>query len=237
MYDLHSHVLPCIDDGSNSEEMTLDMLRKAKEQGVNLVAATPHCFAKSQEDIDVLVEKRNAQYDRIRQIISGYEEFPEIITGSEVLLCKDISEFDNLQHLCYENTNYIMLELPGDNMPSQIAEWVYNICIKGFRPVIAHIDRYSFYKEIMSELSHLDVVYQVNASRFLTMSDRHHLKNIFKLHNKFFVSSDMHNLSSRTNRMGEARCIAEKKFSSKCSVLFNDGAEAILKNMPFPELN
>ena len=90
MYDLHSLVLPCIDDGSKDEEMTLDMLRTAKDQGISLVAATPHCIAKSQEDIDELIAKRDAWCSRIREMIKGYDEFPEIITGAEVFLCKDI---------------------------------------------------------------------------------------------------------------------------------------------------
>ena len=89
----------------------------------------------------------------------------------------------------------------------------------------------------MNELSHLDVIYQINASRFLTMSDRRCLRQIFKRHNKFFVSSDMHNLTSRTNRMGIAGNVARKKFKNMYDVLFYDGAEAILNNKPFPELN
>ena len=235
MYDLHSHFLPCIDDGAKDENIALGMLKAAKEQGITLVAATPHCIAKSKEDVDELIAKRDAAFERIKDIIKDDSTYPGIVLGAEVYLCKDISEYDNLSKLCYENTNYILLELPGDNMPAEIAEWVYNISIKGLRPVIAHVDRYSFYKEIMSELSHLDVVYQINASRFLKMSDRRHLKNIFKLNNKFFVSSDMHNLTSRINRMGEARAVAEKKFGAMCPMLFKDGAQAILENRAFPE--
>ncbi|MBR2021020.1 MAG: hypothetical protein IJ939_01155 [Clostridia bacterium] len=234
MFDLHSHVLPFVDDGAKDIEMSLAMLKTAKEQGVELVAATPHCMPKDWESIDAVVEKRNAEYKKMNELISDKNEYPRLVYGTEVHLCKDISEYEELSSLCYCNTNYILLEMPRDNMPSKIAEWVYNVCIKGYRPVIAHIDRYSFYSEIMDELSHLDVVYQVNAARFLTMSDRRLLRKIFRKHDKFIVSTDMHNLTTRTCNMGKARAVAEKKFPEMCDMLFESGAKAILNNESFP---
>ena len=129
--------------------------------------------------------------------------------------------------------HYILLELSDNGDASEVAEWIYNISIKGFRPVIAHIDRYPDYRDVMDELSHLDVVYQVNAARFLTMSDRGLLKKIFKTHDKFVVSTDMHNLTTRICNMGDAYKIAAKKFPSMIDMLFGGGAENILNNRNF----
>ena len=235
MFDLHSHILPFVDDGAKDVEMSLAMLKTAKEQGVELVAATPHCMAKDSEAVDDLLEKRQNSYEKLISAIKDKSEYPEIILGSEIHLCKDISDYPNLAALCYQNTNYILLELPDKNSPSEIAEWIYNISIKGFRPVIAHIDRYPDYDEIMDELSHLDVIYQVNAARFLTMGDRHLLKKIFKGHNKFFVSSDMHNVTTRVSNMGRAKEIADKKFSAMSNMLFEEGGRAVVENRSFPD--
>lgn len=237
MFDLHSHVLPFLDDGARDVNMSLAMLKESKEQGIEKVVATSHCVVKDQESIDKFLTKRQENYEKLMAEIPDKGIYPEILLGAEVHLCKDISEFDNLSSLCYQNTNYILLEMSEDYKPSNLSEWVYNISIKGFRPVIAHVDRYSFYRDIIDELSHLDVVYQINASRFLTMSDRHHLKNVFKLHNKFVASSDMHNLTSRVCNMAPARKIAEKKFSAMCPMLFEEGATAILENRAFPEFD
>ena len=235
MFDLHSHVLPYIDDGAKDMETSLAMLKMAKEQGVNTVVATPHCVAKDSMAVDVFAEKRRESYEKLLLEIKNKSDYPEILLGSEVYLCGDISEFENLSSLCYQNTNYILLEMTEDIEPSQTVEWIYNISVKGYRPVIAHVDRYSFYAQIMRELSHVDVVYQINSSRFLTMTDRRHLKNVFKYHNRFLASSDMHNLTSRVCNMAPARKIAQKKFSTMCPMLFEEGAEAMLNNRAFPE--
>lgn len=233
MYDLHSHILPFVDDGAKDEIMSLEMLRSAKAQGVDIVAATPHCVAKDVGAVDAFLIKRQAGYEKLAAAMKDKNEYPQIILGAEVNLCKDISDFPNLASLCYAGTNYILLELSDNGKASEVGEWIYNITLKGLRPVIAHVDRYPDYDEVMDELSHLDVIYQINAARFLTMSDRRLLRSIFKRYDKFFVSSDMHNVTTRVCRMGEAKIIADKKFSSISRMLFEDGARAVVENKSF----
>lgn len=236
MYDLHSHVLPGIDDGAKDIEMSLAMLKSAKQQGVDVVAATPHCMARSPEEVDAILGKRQQSYENLMSEIKDKSEYPEIILGAEVYLCKDISEYNNLSLLCYQNTNYILLELSNDINASDVSEWTYNIITKGLRPIIAHIDRYKDYVDIMDELSGIDVIYQINASRFLSMSERRVLRNIFKKHDCFFASSDMHNLTSRPCNFAEARKIADKKFPLISEMLFSSAAKSIVENKQFMSL-
>ena len=235
MIDLHSHVLPYVDDGAKDENMSIEMLTMAKSQGVSTIAATPHCIAKNQEAVEAFLEKRMAGYEKLMSAISDRTDLPKIVLGAEVNLYKDISDLPNLSSLCYENTNYILLELSDNGNASEVAEWIYNITIKGLRPIIAHIDRYPDYRDVMDELSHLDVIYQVNAARFLTMSDRRLLRSVFKRHYRFVVSTDMHNVTSRVCNMGNAYSVASKKFSDMCPMLFEKGAEAILSSKAFPD--
>ena len=234
MIDLHSHVLPYVDDGAKDEKMSIEMLLDAKNQGVDIVAATPHCIPKSKEAVDAFLAKRNAGYEKLVSAIGSRTDLPKLVLGAEVNLYKDISDLPNLSELCYENTNYILLELSDNGNASEVAEWIYNITLKGLLPVIAHVDRYPDYKDVMDELSHLDVVYQVNASRFLTMSGRRILRSVFKRHNKIVVSTDMHNVTTRICNMEKAYNVASKKFPGISRVLFEDGARSVLSsgNMP-----
>ena len=233
MIDLHSHVLPYVDDGAKDENMSIEMLSLSKRQGVDTVAATPHCIAKNKEAVDAFIEKRNSGYKKLLSAMAGREDLPRVVLGAEVNLYKDISDLPNLSSLCYENTNYILLELSDNGNAAEVAEWIYNITLKGLRPVIAHVDRYPDYKDVMDELSHLDVVYQVNAARFLTISDRRLLRKIFRHADKFVVSTDMHNLTTRICNMEKAYNVASKKFSDMCPMLFSDCAGEILKNGKF----
>lgn len=238
MFDLHSHVLPGVDDGAKNIDISLTMLKIAKKQGVNTVAATPHCVTDSDEGVQHFVERRKAAYEKMMVEIEkeGKENYPEIVLGAEVYLGCDISEFSSLDQICYQNTNYILLEMANGYSPEDLAEWVYNVQIKGYRPVIAHIDRYVKYKEFMEELTPLDPVFQVNASQFYSMSGRSLLKHIFKRHNKFFVSSDMHNLTDRACNFEGAYKIASKKFSKECDILFREGARCILEGRDIVEM-
>ena len=227
MFDLHSHVLPALDDGAKNIEMSLEMLKSAKMQGVNTVCATPHCITDSDEGVVSFLEKRSASYEQLLPLIENKDEYPKLLLGCEVYLGCDMSEFEHLKELCYEGTNYILLEMPSGTEPGVLAEWIYNISIKGLRPVIAHIDRCPDYEEIMEELEGTDVIFQINASQFLTMSGRRLLKKLFKTGFDFFVSSDMHNTTSRVCVMGQARSICEKKFKGKADMLFSKQASML----------
>ena len=105
MIDLHSHVLPFVDDGAKDEKMSIAMLELAKMQGVDVVAATPHFIPKSKEYVETFLEKRNAGYDKLVKAMEGRDDLPKIVLGAEVNLCKDISDFP-LSSLCYGNTIY-----------------------------------------------------------------------------------------------------------------------------------
>lgn len=239
VYDLHSHFLPSIDDGAKSVSMSLEMLSDAASQNIELVAATPHCLAHTKQDIDAFLEARETSYcDLLREISVQHKEqsVPKIVLGAEVYLGCDISEFSNFDALCYGGTEYILLEMSNDCEASRLAEWVYNVTSKGIKPIIAHIDRYSFYKELMLELSGIKVIYQVNASNFFNISGRIRLRNIFSKHDKFFVSSDMHNMTTRRCNMSGAGEIARKKFSSMYEMLFEKGARMVIENKCFDNL-
>lgn len=234
MIDLHSHVLPGIDDGAKDASMSIDMLKEAKRQGVTLVAATPHCVTNKSSGIEKILEKRSKAFDELTAALALHKnECPEVILGAEVYLGCDLSELPELSKLCYQNTNYILLECAHGYDASKIAEWVYNISIKGLKPIMAHIDRYSNYKDIMQELQGIDVIYQVNAARFCSMLGRMTLKNIFNNGDKVLVSSDMHNLTSRAPNMAAAYEIAGKKFGALRKMLFEDCAKSVTENKPF----
>lgn len=233
MLDLHSHVLPKVDDGAKDVEMSLEMLKEAKRQGVDVLCATPHCVTDKEEGIASFLEKRKHAYEKLMSAMQESDEYPRIVLGAEVYLGCDMSDFSNLHELCYEGTDYILLELPHGYKASELAEKVYNIKIKGIKPVIAHVDRYSSYKEIIDELAPLDVVFQLNASQFKTMSGRKILKTAFKMYDKFVVSTDMHNLTERPCNIEAAYKMASKKFSGLADMLFISGGECIVNNKHF----
>ena len=107
--DFHSHILPGIDDGSKSIEMSIEMLHMAKEQRVDIMVATPHFYA-SRHRVEDFLRKRNHAYEHLKDKLP--EGVPELKLGAEVAYFSGISKADRLDDLTVEGTNLILLELP-----------------------------------------------------------------------------------------------------------------------------
>ena len=84
MVDIHSHVLPCIDDGAESVEESIAMLSAAYEQGVRYVVVTPHCHVTSDEAIQSFLEERENAYNILKNALKETSvPVPEIILSDE----------------------------------------------------------------------------------------------------------------------------------------------------------
>ena len=89
MIDFHSHILPGIDDGSKNVQMSLEMLKRASEQGVDVMLATSHFYA-SRHRIEDFLEKRQRAYERLAEAKNDFG--PAIRLGAEVAFFSGISQ-------------------------------------------------------------------------------------------------------------------------------------------------
>ncbi len=205
MVDVHTHFLPGIDDGAESVDESLEMLRTAYAQGIRFVVATPHCHANIDEDIEFFIEARNRAFETLNYAMRNEEgPFPEIIPGAEVALNQYLPSLKQLEKLCIGDTKYILLEPLFENMSEAVSEWVYEIGLRGLKPIIAHVDRY---KEDTLErigILQLDVVFQLNASAFLFLSGTRRIRK-YRMQNRILVAgSDMHNMHIRKCELEKA---------------------------------
>ena len=94
MIDFHTHILPGFDDGAKNIEMAVKMLEKSKEKGVDTVISTSHAYIRTQEDLNVFLNRRKKYKAILEEGIKGHD-VPKIIYGAEVHLYTDISTFEN----------------------------------------------------------------------------------------------------------------------------------------------
>ena len=113
MIDFHSHILPGIDDGSQSVEMSLEMLGALKAQGAGVVCATSHFYATERSPERYLYRRQEA-FEKLKPQLP--EDAPEILLGAEVLYFPGISRMEALPSLCLEGTNLLLLEMPFETM-------------------------------------------------------------------------------------------------------------------------
>ena len=209
MIDYHCHILPHMDDGPGRLPESLDILRRSKEQGVEVMVSTSHFYA--DEDYPArFVERRNAAFLRLRQeILRDTESYPLIVLGAEVLYFPGISQAEGIEKLTIGSGRTILVEPPmapwSDTMLDEIRELGENLNCK---PVVAHVDRYMRVlkdKRLIDRVLERNLLVQVNASWFIDPKTvRSAVRNLKqgKIH---LIGSDCHNLLSRGPNLGQAR--------------------------------
>lgn len=231
IYDIHSHILPKMDDGSKSTEESLQMLELSKSQGVDLIVATPHFYI-TRNSLDEFLKKREASYNRLMEVIEG-KDVPQIKLGAEVKFFNAMSGFDDLNKLCIENTNYMLLEMPFEVWSSRMLREIEKILHQGIVPIIAHIERYIDIQKKTSNISELismDVYVQMNGEFVNSLMTRKKALNLLSNDIVQLLGSDCHNMTSRKPDLDKTCQILRKKFGGDIINKINKTAENIISN-------
>lgn len=230
MIDFHTHILPRIDDGAGSEEISLEMLKSAYALGTDVVVLTSHFYPREAESIKSFLDRRGRRYKGLVEFCAGHE-IPEMRLAAEVNLHTNISKFPDLHDLCIEGTDYMLVEMPMSKWEDWMYECIYNLTVKGIKPIIAHIDRYLHYpKSALTSLDEVHPIYQVNADAFLTFKGRCAMLRLFNEGKLHIIGSDMHGLEKRKNNLPQAYIELESRFGEEFIAYVEQNGEKILDN-------
>ncbi len=227
MIDFHAHILPKMDDGSRSVDESLEMLSALKEQGIDIVAATPHFYA-NDESVHDFIKRRQASFDALKSAVP--DGAPEIVLGAEVKYYEGISHFDGLKSLCLQGTKLLLLEMPMKCWTDyNIRELVDISCSGKTIPVLAHIERYMRFQQkgIFDMLLENDVLMQINASFVTGMMTKRKAVGLFGRQKVHFIGSDCHNMSDRPPNIGKAYEIIAKRLGNNFLDSFNEYAKKL----------
>lgn len=206
MIDIHSHILPEIDDGSKSVEESIEMLKMLKEQGVTHVIATPHFkMTNADKSIDGFIKKRREAYEKLMAKITVQKlDLPKIYLGAEVLLTTDLLEADGTERLCIEGTDIMLVELPYYEWQSWTFRMLFDLCSSSkITPIIAHADRYVDFipKQTYEELFSFNYDTQINADFVENKKAIKVLKKWLKSGQICYVGSDCHGAKYRPPKL------------------------------------
>lgn len=231
MIDFHSHILPGIDDGARDVETSLKMLSVCRDTGIETVLMTPHCHPMSQEKVDSFIENRDDAFELLSSTLKKQKsKFPKIIPASEVRIYNGLHKLSGIDKLCIKDTNYILLEMPYEVWKDYAFEEIYHLTRLGFRPIMAHLDRFLDQEKYFGEFFSLDVQVQINSSAFIESGIRKKMIKLFEHGHIQVLGSDTHNLSNRTPNVETAYNIIEKKFGKEYVDYINASGNSILKN-------
>lgn len=195
MLDIHTHILPGIDDGAKNVNDSVELLLQMQKQGVTSAAATPHFFPATAVLEDFLAERDEA-YGKL--FSAAGKDFPiKVLPGAEVLYFEGIGSFEDIGKLTIGNSRYLLLELLGLNridgkIISDIEKLGNNF---GIVPIIAHVERYCRYrgyKRLTDAIASGAALCQVNADFISSKQSVRAVKKLLKRGLVDFVASDCH---------------------------------------------
>jgi protein-tyrosine phosphatase len=200
LIDFHSHVLPGIDDGSKSVEMSIQMLRVEAQQGIGHVVATPH-FYPQYDTPERFLKRRAAAEIALREEMQKHTGLPELSVGAEVYYFPGISDSEGISELTIDQKRCILIEMPTSTWTEAMYRELEGLYVKrGLIPIVAHIDRYigRFHnRAIPKRLAQLPVLIQANAEFFLERYTSSLALRMLKKEEIHLLGSDCHDLSSR----------------------------------------
>lgn len=218
IFDMHTHVLPEVDDGSASVEQSIEMLEIMAQQGIEQVVATPH-FYPQQDTPERFLRRRRAAYERLLEAMMKKKSLPSVNVGAEVYFFQGISESDAVAELTFGLKKCILIEIPYGAWSGHIYRELESIYVKrGLIPIIAHIDRYirPFHTMgIPERLAELPVMVQANAEFFLDRRTSGMAMRMLRKGKIHLLGSDCHNLSSRKPNLQPALQLIAKKLGAE----------------------
>lgn len=190
--DIHSHILPGIDDGAKDVTQSLELIKEMKKLGFSKIIGTPHTYPGLYENS---IESIKGAYKKVKE--KGIKDI-DIDFSSEYMLDNTIIEkVRNKKILCLKD-NYVLIEMSFIAKPIGLYELIYEIKVNGFLPVLAHPERYLFLENLKEydKLKKFGCLFQANLLSFTN----HYGKRVNDRLNKLisrnlidFVGSDIHN--------------------------------------------
>ena len=236
MIDIHTHILPALDDGSDSMEESLEMAEMAVRGGKRIVAATPHCNVRGRFENYEDSGERLEVFRQFRKLLEE-EGIPlRVAQGMEIYGVGDIRALIQQRRLISLNHsgNYL-IEFPFDMHPDEIADGLYMVFEAGGVPVLAHPERYYCVQDtpnLVYHWMHEGVLTQINMGSFLGAFGRREERTAVALLEHGLITclaSDCHGTRWRSPDMRRARdYIRERIARETADLLFHENPRAIL---------
>jgi len=165
MLDMHLHILPGVDDGAYSEEISLEMAEIALDSGVTCVIATPHANQMGRFE-NFYTPEFAARFDRLRELFALKQLPLKVLNGMEIMSSNDMAEKIKDGRLVGLNgTDRYLIEFPFEAGLGWINDRINDVIGLGKTPVIAHAERYDCVKrdpDLVSDWIGMGAVIQVN---------------------------------------------------------------------------
>lgn len=236
MFDIHSHILPEVDDGAKSWEIAIEMCRMAAADGITHMVATPHANDRYAYD-------RNYLRGILLQLQSRIGPAPQLSLGCDFHL-----SFENLERVLDQphnytigDTNYLLIELSNFSVPIQIADCFIRLGDRGLTPILTHPERNPILQQApqrVLEWAEQGCLVQITASSLTGFwgerpeSVARWLLDRSAVH---FLSTDAHDTKRRVPILSEGRDVAAQIVGAEyAEALVESNPAAVIAGQPIP---
>lgn len=231
--DLHSHILPGMDDGAENTDVSLTLLRKEAADGVRKIVLSPH-YNPINENVEDFLQRRSDSYKSLIQAVSSSElnGFFDLRTAAEIRYNPSLLELDGLERLCIAGTKVLLIEFSTQHFPEFVQDVFYRLQTKGFIPLMAHVERFPWLRkepEILYNLVCDGSYAQINTDSIIKSNDSlAFIRKMMKCELIHCIGTDTHNMEKRPPHMKEAEKVLAKNPGADTVSYMNDIAEGLL---------
>ena len=207
MIDIHSHLIPNVDDGAKSPEETIELIKEAREAGITDIILTPHYIINSYEqNAETLILLK----DKLQQIINSENIKVNLHIGMEVYITDNLVEIlKQNKILTLAGSKYLLMELPLNTNVQYLDMVIFKLIEDNIIPIIAHPERYKFVQEDPSKVRELidsGCLIQSNIGSILGIYGKKAKKTI-----KYLLKNDLINfIATDTHRKNTIYPLLEK---------------------------
>ena len=202
MIDIHTHIIPNVDDGSPNLETSINMIKHEIEIGVDTIICTPHHIYHRYEKT---VEEIKKQFELLKSEVEKLNLPVKLYLGQEICYTHREDIIKMLKEgklLTLNNTNRILLEFSFTREPEDILDVIYNFSVNGYEVIVAHVERYEWMTlEKVKDLRKEGALIQINSNSYLgltTWKEKRFTKKLLKLGLVDYVASDTHSFRPST---------------------------------------
>lgn len=202
MVDIHTHIIPFVDDGSKSLDDSINMIKQEIDNGVDTICCTPHhIYQRYMCSVDKIKENFNLLKEKVEEL-----KLPvRLLLGQEIYYTHRVDIIKMLQNgelLTMNNTNKVLLEFSFVREPEDLYDILYNFSIKGYKVIVAHVERYEWITiDKVKSMKAEGAIIQINSGSIVgktTSKEKRLTKKLLKLGLVDVVASDIHSFRSST---------------------------------------
>ncbi len=233
--DIHSHILPGIDDGAKNFSMSMEMLKTAAESGITQIIVTPHNkpgrHNAGSEKIDSLIRELEQEMEKEGISIKLYP-------GNELYYRSSLSEeIGEKRAVTLADSDYVLAEFNPMDDYDYIRNGIYSLLTEGYHPILAHVERYSKVctgTARVEDLAKMGAYIQVNAGSItgdFGLPAKLFTRKLLKNELVHFVATDAHDMGKRSPKLSECAAWIGKKYGEDyLKELFYENPMHVIRN-------